>query len=406
MLPAPSTFTTLDRPYLLVTHIPYHEDERGDVWLDRLWHRDLVQHLSYLTDLTLCAPRLPRRAEADLARLEIPDGVRLRLAPLPPAATRLRDPATVARTIPVVWRAAGGAEIVHSGVATPLLWLANVVARLRGRRLVVVVESPWRRGLDGTRSWRTLAFDAVADAVARWSCRRADVALFTQDAYRETLHRRGRGVAYVTPAVWVNDGDVLGAEAAATTWARKSSQPVRLLFAGRLEAAKGVDLLLTALRVLEASGVEASVDIVGAGSLRAACAAAAAALGPARLRLLDPVPYGAPFFELVRDYHGVLVPSLSDEQPRVVFDANAQAVPVIASDTDGLRPHVEPGSTGWLVPRGDGVALAHAIERAAGSGPELRRMGMAALERVRGSTHREMHRRRSHILGAHLGQAV
>src|SRR5437763_3525524 len=55
------------------------------------------------------------------------------------------------------------------------------------------------------------------------------------------------------------------------------------------------------------------------------------------LRLLDPVPPGAPFLALVRRYHALLLPSLSDEQPRVVLDAASQAVPAIASDTDGLR---------------------------------------------------------------------
>ena len=66
----------------------------------------------------------------------------------------------------------------------------------------------------------------------------------------------------------------------------------------------------------------------------------------------------------------------------MVFDANAQAVPVIASATDGLRPHVEHGRTGWLVPPGDSAALAAAIERAGASGPELRRMGLAALAKI------------------------
>jgi glycosyltransferase involved in cell wall biosynthesis len=122
-----------------------------------------------------------------------------------------------------------------------------------------------------------------------------------------------------------------------------------------------------------------------------------------RLELLDPVPYGASFFELVRSYHGLVVPSLTDEQPRIVFDANAQAVPVIASDTDGLRPHVEHDETGWLVPPGDVAALAAAIERAVASPAELRRMGLAALTKVHGSTHRAMHVVRSHILRRHLG---
>jgi glycosyltransferase involved in cell wall biosynthesis len=114
--------------------------------------------------------------------------------------------------------------------------------------------------------------------------------------------------------------------------------------------------------------------------------------------VLDPVPYGASFFELLRAYHVLLLPSLTEEQPRVLFDAYSQAVPVIASDTGGHRPYVQPDCTGWLVPAGDATALAAAIERACGSASELRTMGLAALEAVAGSTHRAMHRWRSRLI--------
>ena len=142
----------------------------------------------------------------------------MRFVLLPPGAARLRDPRAVLRTILAVWRAAGDAQVVHSGVGNPLAWIANFVAKLRGKKLVVVVESPWRRGFAASRTGWTRLYDAVADPVARWSCSRADVALFTQAVYRDTLHRHGRGAAYVTPAVWINDADVADAAAAERAW--------------------------------------------------------------------------------------------------------------------------------------------------------------------------------------------
>ncbi len=110
------------------------------------------------------------------------------------------------------------------------------------------------------------------------------------------------------------------------------------------------------------------------------------------------MPYGPRFFALVDRYHALLAPMLSDEQPRIVFDAAARALPVIASDADGLRPHVNEGASGTLVARGNAQALAAALERLSHDAAGLARMGMQALHDARPHTHRAMHARRSHLL--------
>jgi glycosyltransferase involved in cell wall biosynthesis len=177
-----------------------------------------------------------------------------------------------------------------------------------------------------------------------------------------------------------------------------------LLFAARLLREKGVDVLLDALAEIERRGESARVDVIGEGPRRAACEAAASALRSVELRVLDPVPYGRAFFEIVRARSAVLVPNLGDEQPRIVFDAYAQAVPVIAFDTDGLRPHVKHGETGLLVARGT-TSLAGAIARASSRPADLARMGMLALAQAHRFTHRGMHEERSRILARALSAA-
>src|SRR5690606_5053964 len=131
------------------------------------------------------------------------------------------------------------------------------------------------------------------------------------------------------------------------------------------------------------------------------CVAASRRFRHVSLRVEEPLPYGERFFERLRASHAILVPNLGDEQPRVVFDAYAQAVGVIAFDTDGIRPHVRHNETGWLVPR-DG--LAGAIARAAQSASELERMGLAALREAPRFTHRAMHDERWRILDQALSE--
>jgi glycosyltransferase involved in cell wall biosynthesis len=202
--------------------------------------------------------------------------------------------------------------------------------------------------------------------------------------------------------VWINETDILNDALADVSWQRKVAQPVRLLFTGRLVPGKGVDVLLAALRLLDDRGVKAHVDIIGHGERRQTCELAAKTFRNVQVLVLDPVAYGAPFFELVRSYHALLLPSLTDEQPRVIFDSNSQAVAVIASDTPGIRPNVDHDRTGWLLPSGDPELLATILERAMTNVVQLRSMGIAALGRTRGFTHAAMHRARLRILNRHF----
>lgn len=397
--------------YLLLVQLPWYQDERGDVWLDRLWHRDFVAHLRYLAHLTVAAPRDTKRDQPGLVRVDVPDGVRLEFVALPRVESTRAALLALPRTLATLWRAIGRADIVHSGVAgwpIPIGWLANPIALLRRRRLVIVIESaPWRyESADGAGPGQRLRAQ-LTEWLARWATRRADLALFTQPAYRDAFMQGGRGLGVVTPATWIEEEEILEEQAARRAWDAKGER-VRVLFAARLVEEKGVHLVLEAVRQLSARGVEIDLDVIGDGPLREACVEAGAhaerLAQPARLRLLDPVDYGAPFFALLRSYHAALVPSLGDEQPRIVFDAYAQAVPVLASDTDGLRPNVEEGSTGWLFERGNAEALAETLERATREPARLREMGLGSLSVARGATHRGMHARRHEILLERFGE--
>ena len=150
-------------------------------------------------------------------------------------------------------------------------------------------------------------------------------------------------------------------------------------------------MLLAAVRRLDEAGVPVRVDVIGEGARREECIATAQRLQTAQMAVLSPVSYGSELFELLRGYDAVVVPSVGDEQPRVVFDAYSQALPVLASNTDGLVAHVIDGETGRLFEAGDAESLARTLQDARDTAA-LRRMGMNALAAARGLTHREMHR--------------
>lgn len=388
--------------YLLVAQPPWYRDAQGAVWLDKLWARDLLRHLDYISDLTVLAPMLPLPTPATDGLQRLPDLPGLRFRDLPTGVSA-RDGL---RKLPAMLRAAfaavHGADVVHSGAAgwpIPPGFVVNPLAVMMRRPLVIVVESAFWRG-DGTPRGRgARLMGGATERLARWSVRRARLSVFTHQGYADDLAGGARGQVMVSPASWIDEADILPLPAAEAAWDAKPPAP-RFLLAARLITAKGIPLALQAMELAEAKGHPVALDIIGEGPLAPEIEALAARLRVARLRLLAPVSYGAPFFDLLRGYSAVLVPSVSDEQPRILYDAFAQAVPVIASDTPGHREAVIPEVTGLRFSPNDPAAMLAVLS---GTHPDtLRTMGLTARDRVQAHTHRAMHLARAKALAETL----
>jgi glycosyltransferase involved in cell wall biosynthesis len=145
------------------------------------------------------------------------------------------------------------------------------------------------------------------------------------------------------------------------------------LFAGRLAPEKGVDTLL---RTWAETPDLPPLVVVGDG--------------PEEASLRDAAPPGVRFLgrvaaqempSLMRDARGVLVPSRWYEAalPRVVLEAYAAGVPVVAADIGALPGGVVEGATGYLVPPEDPAAWAEALRRLSEPG-QAERMGAGARE--------------------------
>ena len=392
-------------PYLLCLNVTCYRDSSGRRYFDPLWERDLREHVRYLANLTLASPCRVGEPPPDAIACDPPlHGIRF--VDLPAATTRtqalLHLPAIAAR----LWREIGRSRIVHLGVAgwpIPFGWTAGPIAVLRRKPFLVIVESaPWRlhpgmRATPGKRWWARLS-----ELCAKWCVHRARLVIVTQEDYSKTLLSRDPSEAHVIPASWLNDADLISDCDAAESWRAKKllrGQRLKLLFAGRLVPAKGVPLLLDAMRRLHRENAPIELDILGEGELLAECASLAREMnGAARVNPIGTLPYGEKFFRALRPYHAVVVPSLSDEQPRIVYDAFSQAVPVLASRTPGLQACVEEERTGAFAAAFDGDAWADLFRRSLHRTGELERMGMAGLETARAMTLRKMHERRWRLL--------
>lgn len=377
----------ITEPYLLVLNIALHRHQ-GAYWADPLWRKDLEAHCVEIANLAIACPVRDAPPPQTWERLSTPG---ITVQPLPPLgrSSYLTWPYLAFR----LWQAISRARIVHSGVAGwpfPLGWIAIPLARLRSRFVVLVVESAFWRIPPGVAAsplarWRA----RFTEAVNRRLARRCDVTFFTTQSYRDTLLGGPTASAHVLPAIWVDAAQLTTPQRLAATADAKGTA---LLFAGRLTAGKGVGVLLDAI-----ARSRVPVDIMGEGELRDAVATAQAA-DPALVRLLDPVDYGTAFSAVLDRYAALVVPTISDEQPRIIFDAFARGVPVVASATSGNRQIVDHGRTGLLFAPNDAAALAEALLAAQRDPGALRHMGEDALDSMASRTHAAMHATRARII--------
>jgi glycosyltransferase involved in cell wall biosynthesis len=366
--------------YLHVTGIPALRVP-GDptIHLDASWARDLAHHTYLGERITVLCP-IGEAGVVPPSHVPFTDP-RFTFVALPDHAGTLQYVAggRLFRAIARIWRETGRADLIFAGLVEhpiPLGWFAFPIARLRRVVAYTFLESaPWRLVPHVPASRKLRLRSAVATRLAHLMLRLLDFAAVTQPAYANLLPARTPRV--LTPASWFLLDEMapeasLDARAAAAASRAPGTPPV-VLFAARLDEGKGVSVLLEALRLLDRDGAgPVTMRILGAGRLDAEVDACVASLTNVRVERIAPVRYGSAFFRLFDDVDCVVVPNLSDEQPRIVYDAASQGVAAIGADTTGVASVVDDGVTGRLVPLGSPSALADAIG-ALRSPDELRR---------------------------------
>ena len=161
-----------------------------------------------------------------------------------------------------------------------------------------------------------------------------------------------------------------------------------VLYTGRLEAAKGIEILARAWPRVSAAG--ATLVVVGDGPLRGMLEGVGGArvLGPLPRSEL-PVAYAASAIVVVPS---IPTPRFKEPWGLVVNEAMAQGRPVIATTAVGAVAGglLHDGQTGLVVAPGDPAALAAAIDRLLADPALRRRLGEAGRREVAGYTYDAM----------------
>ncbi|NDF69050.1 MAG: glycosyltransferase, partial [Actinobacteria bacterium] len=204
-----------------------------------------------------------------------------------------------------------------------------------------------------------------------------------RDLFRSLYGNSPGTVDVITPGVdraYFSPGSRSGARSALSL----GSQPV-LLFVGRIQPLKGLDVAVETLAALGrsdatllvvggASGTEGATELARVNAL-------ADSLGVSgQIRFVEPQPH-----HLLATYYRaadvVLVPSRSESFGLVALEASACGTPVVATAVGGLLSLVEDGVNGYLVPERDGHLFAKRVAQILADAQLARAMGVSAVRR-------------------------
>ena len=289
----------------------------------------------------------------------------------------LADLTALAELVRLIRRERPAIVHTHTSKAGFIGRLAAVIARAPA-----VIHQPHGHIFYGYSSpRRTAVFTALERQAARWTDR---IITLTDRGAQEHLARGiGRAEQYVAVPSGVPTAELrAAAPPRGEARARLGLDPDAFIVVGlgRLVPIKGFDLLARALPAVVAQIPSARVLLVGDGAERAHLGAIAASMGVAeRLRMTGETTDVASYLAAA---DVVAVPSRNEGMGRVIVEAMALGLPVVATAVGGIPDVVTDGECGRLVEPEDVDALGAALIEL-GRDPALRRkLGEAAVRRA------------------------
>jgi glycosyltransferase involved in cell wall biosynthesis len=240
-----------------------------------------------------------------------------------------------------------------------------------------VEQRGWELGLVDTAirpSFKTRCLYPISSLwQSRLALQRADHVICLNAQDREFLENRFRiGSSRITRVV--PGADPVFGEAAQT---RAYDTPARLLFAGTWIPRKGTHILAASFERLIASGVNLTLDVLGAGVSEADIRNGFSEAVRQRVRAIT-VHDDREAAAVMAAADIFVLPSLFEGTPLTLIEAMWSGLPVITTATAGMRDVVQHNVNGVLVAPGDAEALTTAVSALVRDPRRCRELGSAA----------------------------
>ncbi len=376
---------------------PFQSDA-GAWYTHRAYGRYIDSLAPHFSSLVVFAPALPRRSASLAYRIR---AANVSLVRMPYFDRWHRSLPALAWTPAALWRHRAAFDALYVRMPCPLAASAYPAARwLRKPLCLHIVGDLLAQMADYPLALRFPArlIAVMFDAFTRHMARQA--LTITQGSPLARRYGAGRGEVFSVLESTVSERDI---------WVRRdvaAQRPARILYVGALLPKKGVFDLLRAFAELR-NRLDAVLTVAGAGpgrsDLERLCRELK--LGEA-VEFCGEVASDEALAQLYRRADVFVLPSLAEGVPRVLLEAMANSVPVVATAVGGVPDLVTPGHNGLLVEPQRVDALAEAIHRAASDLALRARFIQGGIETARHHT-REAHARTlARLLRKRAGEPV
>ncbi len=145
---------------------------------------------------------------------------------------------------------------------------------------------------------------------------------------------------------------------------------VKLLFVGRLEPEKGLEVLIQSVKLISVEK-NVSLSIIGDGISKLEASNLVNNLGLGnQVTFVGYVPFGKDLFEAYKSHDLLMISSYSEGLPKIINEARAFALPVVSTQVGGIANELKHEETCLFVKPGEPKQLAEAAIRLT-SDPEL-----------------------------------
>ena len=265
--------------------------------------------------------------------------VRVRIV-RPAGGERLRDKLAIPLRYPgyarIILQERQAADVIHVRCPANISLLALI--------LLGILRSPRRCWIKYAGDWNRGDGEPLSYRVQRW--------LLSKNFHGGVVTVNGRSPnqaahihSFLNPCLLQAELD----EGVTASLKKNVSQPVRLIFVGRIESAKGVGVCLEVLANLQKAGVVAQLDLIGEGDETMRFEQQARNLGVSSLVKFHG---GLPRDVLGQFYaraHFILLPSDSEGWPKVLSEAMAYGVVPIASAVGSIAEYLDQFATGQAI---------------------------------------------------------
>ncbi|MGF7119236.1 glycosyltransferase family 4 protein [Methanobacterium oryzae] len=394
--------------YVLITWLPFSQTEKGLYKIDiDGWYWDLKAHLEQFHDLHVFAPMktdlLPD--SSDITNTFSPDEIKFH--PLPYFENQKQFILKLPKIVSIIAREIHRDDIIHNTATAvpPLGLITNFICLMKGyKKRLLIFDADFISDLElynrTADNFLSKAFylllKQVYSPLFKFSIKNTPLVLVGGENLLDRYKYEGKVIRYKTS--WVKKKDIISKSQLERKIEYSLKDGFNLCFAATLIPKKNPVCAIEAVKILKERGIPCKLNILPipfkGDTLDEELKELIKKYNLADIvKIWGIVPYGEPFYNALREHDAILVPNLSGEEPRIIYDAMANGTVVIGSNLKGFSI-ISTNQNGILCDPTDPKCFADAVEKLYKNKDLLKKIVLNGLNTMEINTIENMHESR------------